>query len=158
MYLTGNQQNFSGSLSLPLPTLHSQIYLYTFSISKRKKKIFKETTTQVFVIKTERKKKKHTWVIFRYMYWIGYTVKTGKKRKERLKLLLRNICFYKIKTVILPIHFYRWTTNIQNRLERIFWFLTSETYRVLRYIFCGCKWFLKYRSSLSGTLSTDRSF
>lgn len=52
------------------------------------------------------------------MYRIGYTVKIGRKeRKERLKLLLRQICFSIIKAnTMLPI-FYTDKSDITNRLE-----------------------------------------
>jgi hypothetical protein len=59
-------------------------YLSVTSFTSPEEKSF-QRSHGINIHNKDLKEGKHTWVIFRYMYWVGYTVKIGKKKKERKK-------------------------------------------------------------------------
>lgn len=69
------------------------MHVHIFQISR--------TTTWSEVL-NKNSKGKHTWIVFWNVYWVGYTVKTGKR--QRLRLLWKESCFNTRKSnPLLPI-------------------------------------------------------
>lgn len=86
MALVGRRRNCSIVWRPLTPMLHSYVLLHIYM-----KKMPKGVITQISTIQ----RKKHTWVIFRYMYWVRYTVKK-RKTEAPITAKVNRYAFWKI--------------------------------------------------------------